>query len=311
MMMYLRAIALTGLSMGLSLGLSGRAPSPRATSALLGSPTGDNILTRDLLSLDSIRASLVRQEDTIIFALIERAQFRVNHKIYERDEVALPYPDISLFDYMFVETEKLHASVRRYASPEEHPFYLKSASLHAAQGLLPPLEYPTLLAANDINVNDHIMAYYQSSLVQTICLAGDDEQYGSSVLMDINALQAISRRIHLGKFVAESKFRDDPKTYTNLVEADDAQGVLDLLTNSAVEERLLERARRKAAAYGAGDPEQVTDGTVPGNYKVDPDYIAAVYRDFIIPLTKDVEVQYLYQRVGKAAPSLICFDAQA
>ena len=36
----------------------------------------ENIKTRDLLSLDYIRSTLIRQEETIIFALIERAQFR-------------------------------------------------------------------------------------------------------------------------------------------------------------------------------------------------------------------------------------------
>lgn len=40
-----------------------------------------------------------------------------------------------------------------------------------------------------------------------ICEPGDDEQHGSSVVCDVNALQALSRRVHLGKFVAESKFQ--------------------------------------------------------------------------------------------------------
>ena len=43
----------------------------------------DNITTRDLLSLDYIRSTLIRQEETIIFALIERAQFRQNDVCYE------------------------------------------------------------------------------------------------------------------------------------------------------------------------------------------------------------------------------------
>lgn len=40
--------------------------------------------TRDILSLESIRNSLIRQEETIIFALIERAQFRHNPIVYKR-----------------------------------------------------------------------------------------------------------------------------------------------------------------------------------------------------------------------------------
>ena len=35
------------------------------------------------LSLANIRGSLIRQEDTIIFSLIERAQFSVNAPVYQ------------------------------------------------------------------------------------------------------------------------------------------------------------------------------------------------------------------------------------
>ena len=39
--------------------------------------------TVDILSLESIRSSLIRQEETIIFAVIERAQFRENPTVYQ------------------------------------------------------------------------------------------------------------------------------------------------------------------------------------------------------------------------------------
>lgn len=48
---------------------------------------------------------------------------------------------------------------------------------------------------------------YVSKIVPMICEPGDDDQHGSSVVCDVNALQALSRRVHLGKFVAESKFQ--------------------------------------------------------------------------------------------------------
>lgn len=43
-----------------------------------------NFMTGDPLSLDRIRSVLVRLEDTIIFSLIERAQFAHNPRIYQR-----------------------------------------------------------------------------------------------------------------------------------------------------------------------------------------------------------------------------------
>jgi chorismate mutase len=64
-----------------------------------------------------------------------------------------------------------------------------------------------LLAPNTVDVNAHILSRYISEIVPAVCKPGDDEQHGSSVLCDITALQAISKRIHLGKFVAETKFQ--------------------------------------------------------------------------------------------------------
>ena len=42
------------------------------------------------LSLDNIRQSLIRQEDTIIFSLIERAQFAANEPVYQSGAIAVP-----------------------------------------------------------------------------------------------------------------------------------------------------------------------------------------------------------------------------
>ena len=69
-------------------------------------------------SLDSVRGSLIRQEETIIFALIEREQFRCNTAIYtdrtfrvNRSDAADIYGrDASFLEYMLSETEKLHAT---------------------------------------------------------------------------------------------------------------------------------------------------------------------------------------------------------
>ena len=58
-----------------------------------------------------------------------------------------------------------------------------------------------------INVNDHIMDLYLQRLLPGITEPGDDNNYGSSAMGDVLCLQALSKRIHYGKFVAEAKFR--------------------------------------------------------------------------------------------------------
>ena len=231
--------------------------------------------------------------------------------------------------------EIVHCGVRRYTSPEEHPFYpdcLPPGPLEA----LPELEYPTDLlssvgGAASTNFNPILFKKYKEWLVPSIARPGDDEQHGSTVLADIVVLQALSRRVHYGKFVAESKYRSDPAEYQRLVDAGDADAVMKLLTNSLVEERVLRRAKIKAATYGreplmtqlpveklsecGNDVSFVAAAAASAvatamdalesrqlEGKIDPAIIEEIYRDFIIPLTKDVEVDYLFRRCGRDPP---------
>jgi len=242
------------------------------------------------LTLSDLRSRLLRQEETIIFALIERSQFRLNPLAYTPGALVPGYPG-TFSRYLLHELEVAYAKTRRYTSPDEHPF---TADLPAS--VLPPLDYPPTLVPNSVNVNPEIEAAYVGQMLSRVCEGGDDQNYGSSATCDAACLQALSKRVHYGKFVAEAKFQEDPAAYTALIRAEDRQGIWDALTNSAVEEVLLRRVRRKAMAYG-GDVRDVPVVDAEGKYKVDPQAISDIYRDIIIPLTKKVEVEYLMQRV--------------
>jgi hypothetical protein len=63
------------------------------------------------LTLAYIRESLIRQEDTIIYALLQRAQFSFNGPTYDRNSFSIPGFDGSLVEFMLKETERLHAKV--------------------------------------------------------------------------------------------------------------------------------------------------------------------------------------------------------
>ena len=206
------------------------------------------------------------------------------------------------------------------------------------------------------------MRKYLDVVIPRLCEDGDDQQHGSSVMADIAVLQALSRRVHYGKFVAESKYRSDPDGYQRLVDRGDDKGVMALLTNEAVEKKVCRRARLKAATYGrepllsslpddagpggtsAVDADtsliaaaaasavvaaveavqgmrdrEILDahiGTGEGGVgqergerkmwsvkgKVCPFAIEEIYRDLFIPLTKDIEVAYLFRRCGRMPP---------
>ncbi|KAI9031811.1 chorismate mutase [Phycomyces nitens] len=246
-------------------------------------------------TLDKLRSTLVRLEDTIIFALIERAQFALNNCIYNKGalEFSGATGDRSFLEFFLWETEKVHAKVRRYTSPDEYAF-----TSPLPEPILPALQFKEFLAPNEINVNNDIMDIYVKSIVPAICQDRDDNNYGSSATKDIECLQALSRRIHYGKFVAESKFRENSEEYIKLALANDRNGIYELLTNRQVEEKLLKRLCHKALVYGQ-TLDQEKEGQ-SAHLRVPVELVVELYERWVIPLTKEVEVNYLIERGQKA-----------
>jgi chorismate mutase len=62
-----------------------------------------------------------------------------------------------------------------------------------------------VLKPNTVNINDKIKSTYIDKFLPLFCEAGDDSNYGSTATSDIAVLQALSKRIHYGKYVAEGK----------------------------------------------------------------------------------------------------------
>eukprot|EP00898_Chlorokybus_atmophyticus_P000728 jgi/Chlat1/1656/Chrsp127S00090 len=242
-------------------------------------------------TLVTVRDALIRQEDSIIYSLIERAQFRRNTPTYDRHAIPIPGFDGSLLDYILKETEALHAKVRRYTSPDEHPFFPEQLP----EALLPPLTFPEILApfASSININPSIMKLYLEEVLPAISEPGNDFNYGSAATLD-----ALSKRIHYGKFVAEAKFTDSPSTYIPLIRNQDREGLMQLLTFQKVEESVIQRVERKASVYS----QEVTLSETPSvgdniKHKISPQLVARMYEDWIMPLTKEVQVSYLLRRL--------------
>lgn len=232
-----------------------------------------------------------RLEDTITFHLIERVQFPLNLAIYDPAALPIPNTPLSLFSYMLREQERVHSRMRRYQSPDEYPFFPDALE----PAVLPPLQYPRILHPNNVNVNAKIQDIYVRDIIPAICTgarAEAQETFGSSATVDVLLIQALSRRIHFGKFVAESKFRAERELFTGLIEKRDAAAIGDLITKPAVEKKVLERLRLKAKTYGT-EP-----GTAVAQGKIDVDAVVAMYKDVVIPLTKEVEVDYLLQRLN-------------
>ncbi|ONI32912.1 hypothetical protein PRUPE_1G393400 [Prunus persica] len=146
----------------------------------------------DNLTLDKVREALIRQEDTIVFRLIQRANFPVNSPTY--DEKFASFSG-SLLQFVVKETEALQSKVGRYENPEEQPF----SPENLPPSLVPPQANPPVLhpAAASININEKIWDFYFNQLLSLFAVPGDDGNYASTASSDLDCLQV---KVNLNHF---------------------------------------------------------------------------------------------------------------
>lgn len=245
------------------------------------------------LNLDSIRESLIRQEDTIIFSLIERSKFPINSPVYSPALASTLPSSKSLLHFIVHQSEVIQSQAGRYESPEEHPFFPDNLP----SSLLPQYNHPQILhpTAAAININKTIWDVYVNQLLPLFTAEGDDGDYVPTATSDLQCLQAISRRIHYGKFVAEVKYLDAPEDYGPAIRAQDRDALMELLTFKSVEEMLKRRVEKKARVFA--QEVCLSDTDKIEKYKIDPSLLPRLYGEWIMPLTKLVEVEYLLKRL--------------
>ncbi|XWS70500.1 hypothetical protein CRYUN_Cryun03dG0053300 [Craigia yunnanensis] len=246
----------------------------------------------DGLTLELVRDSLIRQEDTIVFSLIERARFPLNSPTYDPSYASIPGACGSLVEFFVKQTEAVQATAGRYENPEEHPLFPDNLP----PSLVPRHKYPKVLHPVFVNLNKIIWDMYFNKLLPLFVTPGDDGNYASTAARDLDCLQALSRRIHYGKLVAEVKFRDERKDYEPAIRAQDRNTLIHLLTFADVEEAVKKRVAKKAMTFG--QEVKLGDDGDKGKYKVDPAVVSRLYGDWVIPLTKEVEVEYLLHRLN-------------
>lgn len=126
--------------------------------------------------------------------------------------------------------------------------------------------------------------------------------YGSTSLQDVHCLQTMATRIYFGLFVAESKFRSENEKATALIKARDRDGLMAFITKPEVEKKNVARVVLKARTFSqtiasAEEGQQVPDNSADASYKVNPEFVGKVFQEWLMPLTKDVEVEYLLARL--------------
>lgn len=238
--------------------------------------------------LPIIAANLEGLEETIIYTLLDRAQYAVNKTVYAPGQSGFPNADKqSLLDVRLGYQEDMDARFGRFAVPEERPF---SSHLPGPARTI-SIEYLGLPALDfgAVNVTRDILFSY-IKLVESICVEGDDKQHGSSVEQDVYALQAISRRVHYGAvYVAESKYRSRRDEFDVLLEQNDDEAVINALTRPEIEAQILKRVVVKTKLIQENINTKV-------RRTVDSRILRDFYRSTIIPLTKKGELLYLKTR---------------
>jgi len=212
--------------------------------------------------LNIIRNRLEALEETIVFRLLDRAQFKLNLPVYETG---------AILDCMHKSNEEICGKFGRFNAIEEKPFFDFSNK-------------------NDINLTAQIRKNYYDFLYH-LCENGDDGEYGSTAETDIAALLAISKRIHYGAFfIAECKFQENTSGFTEAILANNREKVLEMLTNRQTEERILLRVFEKCEKIQSAYTSQYRK-------TIDPQIVREFYKNTIIPLTIEGEVQYFFNRV--------------
>mmetsp|Transcript_58764 Transcript_58764/g.140056 ORF Transcript_58764/g.140056 Transcript_58764/m.140056 type:complete len:300 (-) Transcript_58764:40-939(-) len=278
------------------------------------------------LDLSQIRKTLVRMEDSIIFSLIERSQYKMNSVVYEADckelgqfklhQLKSAGSNGCLGDWVIYQMECVNSTLGRYGHPTEYSFFspLPERTLGNTAESPPEILAPVPEACM---VNRELLNIYRTKMLPHLCEEGDCSNHGSTAVQDMHCVQLMATRIYYGLFVAESKFQHDMERATALIKARDRDGLMAFITNAQVEEKNIERVTIKARAFsqnislddlpvglapGASDKNgQGRDSGRTPTYKLDPKFVGVVFRDFLMPLTKEVEVEYLLARLDHPA----------
>ena len=274
----------------------------------------------DQYLIEVVRPKLISLENTLIFNLLERAQYATNDVVYLPGGLKVKGFEGSFFDFMLKGTEETHARAGRFDHAEELPFSedLPECIVTRASENIP-------IKRTGLNLNPDIReAYFE--IMRNICEPGDDTHYGSAVELDIRCLQVLSHRIHIGEEVAETKFCKYPEKYQRLIAEGDTKEITKKLTNQKVEDLIQERVFRRTIDYQTEDilgngevavqifkdliasqkegrveigplKKGGQDKKVQAHRRlVNPEIIRDFYRDKVIPLTKIIEIDYFMNR---------------
>lgn len=226
----------------------------------------------DLDLQNSIRPGLDILANEIVIALKKRMRFYLNPEIYQAGLVK-GRPDTSLLHYELERIEQAHAELGRFKYADQEPF----TDVDHIEPIIVRRTPQSPIQPMRSGIGERIIAFYRQWLASA-CKAGSDaDSYGETVTSDVNALLAIMERINLGKYVAESKFSDAQDKFR--AAGGEREATLELIVRKDREGQVFDLAR-----------------TLARNYALNEEHSLTVF-EFMVEVTKDVEVDYIRQRL--------------
>lgn len=221
-------------------------------------------------SLGQARHDLMLLEDRLVLAFIRRSRFKVNPHIYSGGGKEIFDPFLLVGDQDQGICPGLSYPTRQPFSPIMQPPFAESEKRNP------------LIVGNPINLNSRIVPVYLSQLPY-FCECGDDQDYKQVAEIDIACLRLLSERVHSGVLVAEAKYRAAQGRYNQLVSFGFREAVEDRLRDRKTEGEVLARVRQKARSK-----RHLFNATA----------FEALYRDHIIPMTIEAEVEHIFRRAN-------------
>ncbi len=240
--------------------------------------------------LKEIRSELDEMAKYLISRMWYRSIFPFNASIYEENGVTIKgMENVKYLDLWIEGLEKLHQELGgRFEYKDQHTLVSNKQDL--PQSLIERRQSEFPIADVEIDVKDAVKNKYVNFIKQ-LCAPGENpDTYGESAYVDSDLMLYLYERINVGRFVAESKYRQEPTIKEVINDRD------------ALEKKLRVPHREKeviASVKGIAEMYKL-DPANPDKHGFSPEQIEKIgeFFQWIIDMTTEVEIQYLQKAYG-------------
>lgn len=218
------------------------------------------MMTPSAPDLSALRQRLTKMTDRILMRLHDRAGFPLNRAVYEPGRsLVSSRPGVSLFDFSLEGLETYHASLGRYAFPDQYP--------------LSDTPRPAASTRVEIPLRAELVAFYTGEVLPRLCEPAEDPGcFGETAYVDADLVELLNERINVGRDIALAKVQREPDVWA--IVSDEAA-----LRASLIDE---DRARLVVAEAAAAAER----------YGLDPALARFVF-EWIVERTLTLEVEFL------------------